>query len=70
MKEVYNYLLKAFIGIPIQILILFVGHAHTELEAPVIEGYLRNTFSENREAQTFPGCWSLFCGMIRVAINK
>ena len=46
-----NYL-KPFIGIPIQILIKFVGHAHSELGVPVViintAGCLKNTqFSQN-----------------------
>ena len=31
----YNYLPMLFIGILIQILIFFVGHAHTEIGVPV-----------------------------------
>ena len=32
----YNCCLKVLIGSPTQILIFFVGHAHTELRAPVM----------------------------------
>ena len=43
----YNYLLKLFIGIPIQILIIiFVSHAHTELGVPVLSFRINvNTFT-------------------------